>query len=73
MCTCWVRKGHSYVTYTDDVLLGGQDSSYSNRNDIWKYDANRKKWERVGRMSDARYYHAVSTISNKELAQYCDN
>ena len=61
-----------YVTDTDDALLGGSDGS-SDRHDIWKYDAETQQWERVGKMSEARGYHAVATVPNQDLAKYCNN
>ena len=64
--------GHSYATDTDDALLGGRDDS-AFRDEIWKYDADTQKWEEVGRMSEARSTHALSTVANKDLAKYCHN
>ena len=57
---------------TNDVLIGGNDGS-AYRDEIWKYDADTQKWEKVARMSKARYDHAVSTVANKDLAKYCNN
>ena len=54
------------------MLLGGYDGS-SRYDDIWKYDADTKQWEKVGQMSEARSTHAVTTVANKDLVKYCNN
>ena len=63
--------GHSYVTDTEHALLGGWASS-EYRDEILKYDADTQKWDKVGRMSEGRQYHAVSTVANKDLTKYCN-
>ena len=52
------------------LLLGGISGRILH-DDIWKYDADSKQWEKVGKLSEARSYHAVTTVANKDLAQYC--
>ena len=61
----------SYVNDTDDALIGGASRSVVPY-EIWKYNAATQKWEEIGRISEARRYHAVSTVANKDLAKYCN-
>ena len=55
------------------AFLGGSNSPGTTRDDIWKYDADTKRWEKVGKMLEARWGHAVTTVTNKNIAKYCNN
>ena len=41
-------------------------------NNIWEWEGEEKKWEKVGEMKTARSSHAVSSIQlTQDLLQYC--
>ena len=64
---------HMLLDNTDDALLGGVDDLERERDDIWKFDAKTKRWKPFGKMVEARGWHAVSTVANKDLDKYCNN
>ena len=47
-------------------LTGG-----SRRAEILAWSEEKKEWEGVGKMKVGRYYHAITTISVKEVAAIC--
>ena len=63
-------RGLRGATVLNTVYMVGGSKK---RDDIWKYDADTQQWEKVGRMSEARSGHAVSTFANKDRVKYCNN
>ena len=51
------------------LCSGGTDDKYHDT--IWMFDAVKDEWEEVGRMKEAKYYHAVSTVAVSDVIKYC--
>ena len=50
--------------------LGGSDDSI--RNNILEYNPGTETWQEVGTMKEARSYHAVTIVSLKDYAAWCE-
>merc|ERR1712066_331703 len=66
--------GNSATTISGNKVLmfGGYDASYSTRNDILEYDPVTEEWQEVGQMKEPRFGHAVSVVSFKDFAAWCE-
>jgi len=55
-------------------LLGGfgEYDGSSFRNDILEYNPDTEEWQKVGTMKEARMDHAVSVVSLKDYAAWCE-
>ena len=54
-------------------FLGGYDGSYNGyRNDILEYNPVTEEWQKVGTLNEATNGHAVSVVSFKDYAAWCE-
>ena len=56
-------------------ILGGKDSGrqeWNNRNDILQYNPETEEWQKIGTMKEARKLHAVTVVSYKDYAYWCE-
>ena len=55
-------------------LLGGKNKDFKNYAEILEYsdsEGGEEKWTRVGEMSKARSYHAVSVVDFVSFKDHC--
>ena len=65
---------HCYCIMNSVIIIcitGGRDENDKYRNEILAWFEERKGWEEVGKMKAGRAYHAITTISVKEVAAFC--
>ena len=56
-------------------ILGGTDGDSelgNNRNDILQYNPETEEWQKIGTMKEARQLTAVTVVSYKDYAYWCD-
>ena len=60
----------SHTRYHRNIIIaGGSDGSYYD--DILEYNPDEDSMVVVGRMSQARYYHAVSVVQVQDFSVWC--
>ena len=50
---------------------GGYDSNGDERDEILRFDPNTSIWTEIGKLTSARFHHAVSMVSWEDFGQYC--
>ena len=53
-------------------ILGGKDSDSNYRNDILQYNPETEEWRMIGTMKETRNDHAVTVVSYKDYADWCE-
>ena len=69
LSTCLVRLFSllSKLSHNTIIFSGGQDSSYTTINNIWRFNARNQSWVDEGTMQNGRFYHAVSVVRVKDF------
>ena len=54
------------------TLLGGWDGASRNMKEILEYNPGTETWQEIGTMKEARRFHAVTIVSLKDYADWCE-
>ena len=60
-----------YMIIYTQIILGGVEYIGDHHDWILKFDKTSLQWTEVGKMSQTRYYHAMSVVNVGDILDYC--
>jgi len=64
----WALQG---INVDNNLFMAGGDDDETSLADILKFDKKYEEWLKIGEMSKARNYHAITQIPLSEVENYC--